>query len=76
MKTTLITLAAAFTIVFATACDRDGNTGNGANDPTAEFESAKTIKAAGSNENVNDTTANKTTTSTPLDTIVKEGNKY
>lgn len=77
MKLLFITLATTACIILSTtSCDRDGNTGNGGNDPTAEFEPAKTIKAAGSNNNFNDTTAHKTATAITVDATIKEGNKY
>jgi predicted small lipoprotein YifL len=78
MKTTLTTLTAALILSFGlAACDRDGNTGNGANDPTDQFESDKVKKNSdfyGKNsDQASDTTAKETTTLTTVDTTMVEG---
>ena len=59
-------------ILSLTACDRDGNTGNGANDPTDKFESDK-VKKAGDHYGQSDTTAKETTTLNTVDTTMVEG---
>lgn len=57
-----------------TACDRDGNTGNGANDPTDRFESDKVKKNSDfygrTSNGVTDTTAKETTTLNTTDTSI------
>ncbi|MCZ8283888.1 MAG: hypothetical protein O9353_00395 [Bacteroidia bacterium] len=69
MKTTCITLTAALILSFGlAACDRDGNTGNGANDPTSQFESDKTMKAGDRFGQGTDTAAKETTTLNTVDT--------
>lgn len=75
MKTTFLTLATAFTLSFAcTGCDRDGNTGNGANDPTDQFESDKVKKNADfygrSSQQGSDSTAAQSTEPATVDTTV------
>ena len=70
-RTILLGLASCLALTLA-SCDRDGNTGNGANDPTSEFESDKTKKTAGSTDAVTDTAAKETTTSTTVDTTTQE----
>lgn len=72
----LLGLAGCFALTLI-SCDRDGNTGNGANDPTDQFESDKVKKNADfygrtSNE-VTDTAAKETTTLNTVDTTMVEG---
>jgi len=59
--------------VALTSCDRDGNTGNGANDPTDQFESDKVKKAGDHYGAASDTTAKETTTLNTVDTTMAEG---
>lgn len=73
-KTYLLGIAASL-ILCLTACDRDGNTGNGANDPTDKFESDK-VKKAGDHYGQSDTIAKETTTLNTVDTTMKEGRPY
>lgn len=61
------------TAITFVSCDRDGNTGNGANDPTDRSESDK-VKKAGDHYGTNaDTTAKETTTLNTVDTTMVEG---
>jgi hypothetical protein len=74
MKTTFMTLIAALFLSFmTTSCDRNGNTGNGANDPTSQFESDKAMKAGDKYGQGTDTAAKETTTLTAVDTTMVEG---
>lgn len=69
-KSYILALGIALTTTFV-ACDSDGNTGNGANDPTARFESDKVKKV-----NENYVAPDTTTPAAPLnivDTTMVEG---
>jgi hypothetical protein len=67
----ILGLAGCLAITFI-SCDRDGNTGNGANDPTDQFESDKVKKNADfygrTSKQNSDTTTNATTNSNTGDT--------
>lgn len=58
--------------LMTTSCDRDGNTGNGANDPTDQFESDKAKKAGGHYGAASDTTAKETTSLNTVDTTAMD----
>ncbi len=78
MKTTLMTLTAALILSFGlAACDRDGNTGNGANDPTDQFESDKVKKNSDfygrNSDQKSDSTADGSTDLITVDTTMVEG---
>ena len=77
MKLTFLSLASALLLCFTTGCDRDGNTGNGANDPTDQFESDKVKKNSDfygrTSNGVIDTVAKETTTLNTVDTTMVEG---
>lgn len=74
MKAIFTTLAAALLLGLMTGCDRDGNTGNGANDPTDQFESDKVKKNADfygrSSQEGSDSTAEQSSAPTTVDTTV------
>ncbi len=75
MRTTIITLATTLLLgLTASSCDRDGNTGNGANDPTDRFESDKVKKNADfygrSSQEGSDSTATQSSEPTTVDTTV------
>lgn len=73
MKTMITTLATTLLLsLMTTSCDRDGNTGNGANDPTDQFESDKTKKAGDRYGAASDTTAKETTTLNTVDTTAMD----
>lgn len=73
MKTMITTLATTLLLsLMTTSCDRDGNTGNGANDPTDQFESDKTKKAGDRYGAASDTTAKETTTLNTVDTMAMD----
>ncbi len=73
MKTITMTLATALLAALTTtSCDRNGNTGNGANDPTDQFESDKVKKAGERYGTASDTTAKETTTLTTVDTTAMD----
>lgn len=73
MKTMITTLATTLLLsLMTTSCDRDGNTGNGANDPTDQFESDKTKKAGDRYGAASDTTAKETTTLNTIDTTAMD----
>lgn len=65
-------LATGLALTFM-SCDRDGNTGNGANDPTDQFESDKAKKAGDHYGAPGDTAAKETTTLNTVDTTMVEG---
>lgn len=67
----MLGLAGCIAMAFV-SCDRDGNTGNGANDPTDQFESDKTKKAGDRYGAANDTTAKETTTLNTVDTTAMD----
>lgn len=74
MKTTFLTLI-SLTLSFTFAsCDRDGNTGNGANDPTDQFESDKVKKNTNfydrTSQQGSDSTATRSSAPTTVDTTV------
>ena len=74
MKTTFLTfICALFLSLTCISCDRDGNTGNGANDPTDRFESDKVKKAGDHYGTDADTVAKETTTLNTVDTTMVEG---
>lgn len=73
MKRIFLSLATASLLAFTTGCDRNGNTGNGANDPTDQFESDKVKKAGDHYGEDNDSIAKETTTMTTVDTTMVEG---
>lgn len=74
MKARLFILGVAGCIALTfMSCDRDGNTGNGANDPTDQFESDKTKKAGDRYGAASDTIAKETTTLNTVDTTMVEG---
>ncbi len=73
MKTMITTLATTLLLsLMTTSCDRDGNTGNGANDPTDQFESDKTKKAGDRYGAASDSTAKETTTLNTVDTTAMD----
>ena len=72
-----MTLATAL-LLGLISCDRDGNTGNGANDPTDQFESDKTKKNADfygrtTNADADSTTNEGSTNLNTVDTTMVEG---
>lgn len=71
-RSLILGLTACLAVTF-TSCDRDGNTGNGANDPTSQFESDKAMKAGDKYGQATDTAAKETTTLTTVDTTMVEG---
>jgi hypothetical protein len=58
------------------SCDRDGDTGNGANAPTSQFESDKAMKAGGKFGTYSDNAAKETTTLNTLDTNHQKSNSH
>lgn len=55
MKKTIITVLTIAMIISITHCNRNGNTGNGANDPTSEYEpnnikDSKDLRLQGNND--------------------------
>lgn len=77
----ILHLASALLLVgVLTGCDRDGNTGNGANDPTDRFESDKVKKNADfygrTSNGVTDTAAKETTTLNTIDTTAMDGKTH
>lgn len=73
MKLIFLSLATAMLLSLTTSCDRGGNTGNGANDPTDQFESDKVKKAGDHYGQGSDTVAKETTTLNTVDTTMVEG---
>lgn len=67
----MLGLAGCFAVVLM-SCDRNGNTGNGANDPTDQFESDKAKKAGDYYGAPTDTTAKETTTLNTVDTTAMD----